>query len=141
MKAGKARRVVFDTNALISAAILPRSVSRKAFRHTLEHYRLVHSHATAGELHDVIHRRKFDRYFSGSEREEFLLLIARSSELLSVDIVIRDCPDPADNKFLELAVASGAGLIVSGDPHLRHMHPFRGITIATPAEFLDLPIF
>jgi uncharacterized protein len=72
MKADEARRVVFDTNALISAAILPRSISRKAFRHALEHYRLVHSHATASELHEVINRPKFDRYFSAGEREEFL---------------------------------------------------------------------
>ena len=33
VKAGEPGRVVFDTNALISAAILPRSISRKAFRH------------------------------------------------------------------------------------------------------------
>jgi uncharacterized protein len=57
---------------------------------------------------------------------------------LWVDAVINECPDAADNKFLELAVSCGASVIVSGDPHLRNMHPFRGITIATPAEFLGL---
>ncbi|TAN46596.1 MAG: putative toxin-antitoxin system toxin component, PIN family [Methylococcaceae bacterium] len=140
MKADDIRRVVFDTNALISAAILPDSISRKAFRHALRHYRLVHSHATAGELHTVINRPKFDRYFSAGEREEFLFFIARSSELMWVDTVIDECPDAADNKFLELAVASGSSVIVSGDPHLRDMHPFRNITIATPAEFLSFGV-
>lgn len=127
--------MVFDTNALISAAILPRSISRKAFRHALEHCRLVHSYATASELHQVINRPKFDRYFSAGEREEFLFFVARASELLPVDVVITECPDAADNKFLELAVSAAARIIVSGDPHLRTMHPFRGITIATPGVF------
>lgn len=39
-------RIVFDTNALVSAAILPESVSRWALLHAVEHFQLVHSRAT-----------------------------------------------------------------------------------------------
>jgi uncharacterized protein len=39
--------------------------------------------------------------------------------------------------ILELAVASKASCIVTGDKkHLIPLHPFRGIPILTPADFL-----
>lgn len=114
----KLPRIVFDTNALVSAAILPHSISRQAFVSAPRSFRLVHSPATWWELYEVIRRRKFDRYFSVGSREQFLVALARVSEFLDISTVIADCPDPADNKFLELAVGSGASLIVSGDGHL-----------------------
>jgi putative PIN family toxin of toxin-antitoxin system len=44
--------------------------------------------------------------------------------------------DPADNMFLECAVASGAQIIISGDEHLLSLKGFRGIPILSPNEFL-----
>jgi predicted nucleic acid-binding protein len=41
-----------------------------------------------------------------------------------------------DNKFLALAEAAEAELIVSSDAHLTDMHPWRGIPILPPAAFL-----
>ena len=49
---------------------------------------------------------------------------------------VTKCIDSKDNKFLELAIDGNARLLVSGDAHLRDMHPFRGIAILTPGEFL-----
>jgi predicted nucleic acid-binding protein len=49
---------------------------------------------------------------------------------------VSDCPDPNDNKFLALAAAAEAELIVASDPHLTNMHPWRGIPIIPPAPFL-----
>lgn len=131
-------RIVFDTNALISAAILPASVSRQALVRVPMHFQLVHSADTWWELSEVIARRKFDSYLSGDDRSEFLLALARISEFLATSVVVTDCPDPKDNKFLELAVAAGAAMIVSGDGHLRDMHPYRGIAILAPAQLLRL---
>jgi phosphoglycerate kinase len=37
------------------------------------------------------------------KRNEFILAISRSSEFIKTIISISDCPDPKDNKFLELA--------------------------------------
>ncbi len=37
---------------------------------------------------------------------------------------------------LAVPVDGNAQLLVSGDSHLRDMHPFRGIAIATPGEFI-----
>lgn len=129
-------RIVFDTNALVSAAILPKSVSRRALLHAAGNLQLVHSEATWRELSEVIGRKKFDRYLSADARSEFLLLMARISEIVQTSSSITDCPDPKDNKFLELAVDANAAIIVSGDGHLKNMHPFRGIAILAAADFI-----
>jgi putative PIN family toxin of toxin-antitoxin system len=46
--------------------------------------------------------------------------------------------DPDDDKFLECAVTGRARYLVTGDRHLRELDSFRGITIVTVGEFLEL---
>ena len=139
MKRDKLRRVVFDTNVLISAAILPNSVSRRALLYAIDHYQLVQSPETFSELSEVINRKKFDRYLPNPMRSEFLLLIGRISEFIKLTQTISDCTDPKDNKFLELAVESTARVIVSGDNDLLILHPYRKIAIESPSSFLQRP--
>ena len=47
-----------------------------------------------------------------------------------------DCRDPKDDKYLELALAAGADMIVSSDGDLLALHPWRGVRILRPAEYL-----
>jgi uncharacterized protein len=47
------------------------------------------------------------------------------------------CRDPRDDKFLELALAGRADLLLTGDADLLALHPFRGTAIVTPAAYLD----
>ena len=47
-----------------------------------------------------------------------------------------DCRDPTDNKYLELALAAQAATIVSSDQDLLAVHPWRGILIQRPADYL-----
>jgi predicted nucleic acid-binding protein len=49
-----------------------------------------------------------------------------------------DCRDPKDNKYLELALASGAETIVSSDNDLIVLHPWRGVKILGAADYLAL---
>jgi uncharacterized protein len=49
------------------------------------------------------------------------------------------CRDPKDDKYLELARAAGAAFIVSGDDDLLVLHPWRGVSILSPAAYLALP--
>ena len=49
---------------------------------------------------------------------------------------VRDCRDPTDNRYLELALAAGASAILTGDEDLLVLHPWRGIPVLRPAEFL-----
>jgi predicted nucleic acid-binding protein len=52
---------------------------------------------------------------------------------------VRECRDPKDDKYLALAAAGRADVIVSSDlRHLLSMHPWRGIPILSPADFLTL---
>lgn len=130
-------RIVFDTNALISAAILPNSISYRALKLAEAHYQLVMSHATWMEFHEVITRASLDRYFPSFEtRQDFILLISRSVEYVSVTSVITDCTDPKDNMLLELAVDGGAAILVSGDDDLKSMGHYRDIVILGTGDFL-----
>lgn len=129
--------IVLDTNILISAAILPASASARALLLALRNFQLVLSEATWDELRDVVARKKFNRYLTDEARNEFLGLIIRSSRFIESRTVVTDCVDPKDDKFLSLAIDAGAALIVSGDAHLRVLHPYRGISIHTASEFLE----
>ena len=74
---------------------------------------------------------------SDEARVAFLILLSQSSENIVVTTIINDCVDPKDNQFLSLAVDSGAKIIISSDPHLTNMNPYRDISIMSPREFIE----
>jgi putative PIN family toxin of toxin-antitoxin system len=51
---------------------------------------------------------------------------------------VKDCVDPKDNMILECALSGNADIILTGDDHLLRLHPWRGILILTPAQYLAL---
>jgi len=96
---------------------------------------------TLDELALVLERKKFDRYLDPESRRSFVALIRRSVHLFDVrdtDLAAVDppCRDPRDNQFLALAQVAGANVVVSSDDDLLVLHPWRGIPIMTPAQFL-----
>ena len=128
---------VFDTNALVSAALLSQSVPALAFFAASERGKIMLSQQTLAELGDVLQRKKLDRYLDRADREVFLAKLVHEATLIDVIEEIRACRDPKDDKFLALAVCGPATCIVSGDDDLLTLHPFRGIPIMTPTQFLD----
>jgi putative PIN family toxin of toxin-antitoxin system len=50
---------------------------------------------------------------------------------------VTDCADPDDNRILECALDAHAAVIVTGDGHLLKLHPYRGILVLTPRQFLE----
>ena len=88
------------------------------------------------ELDQVLRRPKFDKYLPEETRLEFLAKLVREAEVIETTETISDCRDPRDNKFLELAVSGQASHIISGDMDLLTLHPFRGIPILSPQDFL-----
>ena len=131
------RRIVVDTNVLISYLLNRHSTPGNAVRHILRKERILFSDATYAELDEKTALPKFASYFSGEERTVFLLLLERVSEFAVVVETIKECRDPNDDKFLSLALSRKAVAIVTGDKDLLVLHPFRGIRIITPAWFLD----
>jgi predicted nucleic acid-binding protein len=49
---------------------------------------------------------------------------------------VRAARDPEDDHILACTLTAGADIIVTGDHDLLVLHPFRGVDIVTPAEFL-----
>jgi uncharacterized protein len=131
-----ARRIVIDTGVLVSAAIRPASVPALAFEKALLHFDVCVSGGTLVELEAVFLRRKFNTYATLAQRKEFLNGYAQHVMRFDVKQQITDCADPKDNKFVALAHACEAELILASDPHLTGMHPWRGIPILPPAAFL-----
>jgi len=129
-------RFVFDTNAIISALLLPNSKPRQAFDRALERGKILVSVPVSIEINEVLSRKKFDRYLLENERRQFLATLVREAELVEITEEITDCRDPKDNKFLELAACGNADCIVSGDSDLLDLHPFRGIPTLQPEAFL-----
>jgi hypothetical protein len=131
-------RVVFDTNDVISAMLLPLSIPRRALDRAMREGRPLISAATTTELDEVIHLPKFDKYLSEEERIEFLTTLVHEAELVNIVETVTDCRDPRDNKILELAVSGRATHTVTGDSDLLVLHPFRGIIVVSPSAFLTL---
>ena len=130
-------RAVVDTNILVSALLFPGSKPSRAVRYVLEQGDVLASAETLLELHRVLQRKKFDRYVRPASRLAFLESLARSVVLVLPWERITACPDPADNKFLEVAVWGEADVIITGDVALLDLHPFRGVPILTPSAFLE----
>jgi putative PIN family toxin of toxin-antitoxin system len=129
-------RIVLDTNTLVSAYLFPSSIPGQALDIVLAKHRLLMSFELASELTDVMRREKFDCILSLQRRDELVASTVRESDFQVVSTVIKACRDTRDNKVLELAVDGRASAIVTGDADLLVMHPFRGIAILTPRDFL-----
>jgi uncharacterized protein len=134
-------KIIFDTNVLLSAVFSPNSVTGKAFDKGFLMGNVICSSDTLSELIEVFSRPKFDKYISAEKRKYFVEdFIAAAIPIITERFETAICRDPKDEKFLELAVASNADYIVSGDKDLLVLNPFRHTLILTPREFLDLPI-
>lgn len=129
-------RFVFDANAIVSASLLQESTSAKAFYLAIDSGTILLSEITLREIRDVLGREKFDRYITQGKRIRFLSTLIRDVELIETAIQIQECRDPDDDKYLELAIAGNADVIVSGDKDLLILDPFQGIPIVRPDEFL-----
>ena len=139
----KNRRVVIDTNTLISAVIIPKSIPAQALKKAFEHYVICISEETEQELVEVISRPKFDKYFLDNTftRESFLRVFLDSCIRVTPRLQVQDCRDPKDDKFLSVALEAKAVMLVTGDKKdLLSMHPYKDVSIITAREFLSLPI-
>ena len=130
-------RIVADTNLLVSRLLLPQSVPARAVRKAVDEGQLLVSDATLGELADVLSRAKFDPYVTLEDRQDFIRVLNRVAERVIVTAPIKACRDPKDDKFLEVALNGEANLILTGDRDLLALHPFRGVDILSPREYLE----
>lgn len=128
-------RVVLDTNVFISAALKQDSVPALVVLGAEKSHVVLKSIPTERQLFDVLARPYFAPLIDVKARA-WLRGIMAGAELVGIVKRIAACRDRTDDKFLELAVSGRADVIVSGDADLLDLHPFRGVPIVMPAEFL-----
>lgn len=130
--------IVFDASALVSAALKADSLPARALLHADETDVFALSSAVETEIVGVLGRPKFAQAIP-RERREFILTVLRQRAVWFEPAArVTDCRDPKDDKYLELALAAGAGIIVSSDDDLLILHPWRSVLILRPAEYLAL---
>lgn len=135
-------RVVFDTSVLVGAALRPGSVPHQALVQALARCDVCASVPTWLELERVMQRERLDRYLPRDERLAFVGLLRASMHFFPVTHADEDalrpaCRDPLDNKFLALVQVCRADVLVSSDEDLLVLHPWCGVPVLTPREFLS----
>ena len=130
-------RVVLDTNVFVSAVLFRGPASA------------MHAAWTAGQFVPLVSRPVLDEYVRvlaypkfGLTEEEIGWLIRREllrwAEPVNVSTRVAAVQkDPADNRFLELAVDGRVDFLTSGDSHLLDLGSWQGIPILTVRGFLD----
>jgi putative PIN family toxin of toxin-antitoxin system len=131
------QHIVLDTNVIVSAFLFPQSIPGRILDGVLVRHRLLMSISVAAELMDVLRRDKFDFYLSLERRDELVASLIRDCDLVETSTTITACRDARDNAVLELAVDGAAAAIVTGDADLLMLHPFQGISILSPSDFLS----
>src|SRR5207302_5838612 len=90
------------------------------------------------EIREVFSRPKLLRLVGERRLAEIIALMLADAHFVSPMANVRACRDPADDKYLDLAVAADAYAIVTGDRDLLSMSPWRGIRIMNAAEYVAL---
>ncbi|MBU0461308.1 MAG: putative toxin-antitoxin system toxin component, PIN family [Nanoarchaeota archaeon] len=132
-------KAVLDTNVFVSGNFWEKGPSGKVLDAWRDgKFAVVSSIFLVEELIRVLNDFKIQ---AGRSRiEEIRKTILDNSlmvDRLAVSVeVVKD--DPSDNKFLEAAIAGGAGFVVSQDKHLLKIKEYAGIRIITPSHFLEI---
>lgn len=134
-------RVVIDTNVFVSSLLSTKGNPRKVIDlWRFERISLCLSKEILAEYFAVLGRLGMADEPEGKELVELFEKRYNQVFVASPAVVSVIKEDPADNKFLECAVAADAKYIVSGDRHLLSLKVFKGTRILQPTEFLKLKL-
>ena len=134
----KVRRVVLDTNVLVSALLFTGELSK-----IVELWQ-------QGEVVPLISRETFDELRAVLGYPKFSLAPEEIQSIIENEILpyfevvgIKEnvrgvCRDPEDDKFLACALSRAAHFILSGDKHLTDLKSYKTIRIIKASEFLRL---
>jgi len=141
-KPKKVRRVVLDTNVLVSALLFTGGLSKIA------------ALWQKGEFIPLVSRETFDELKAVLEYPNFSLSPEEVQTIIEDEILpyfevveIREnvrgvCRDPGDDKFIACAVSASADFLVSGDKDLTDLKRYKTVKIIRPSEFLRmLPVW
>jgi len=121
---------------VVSAALRENSVPERALLRAEETDVFALSAEVDAEIAEVLSRPRFAAAISAVRRMRILDILRGEAVWFSPSERVTDCRDDKDNKYLELALASGTDAIVSGDADLLVLHPWRGVRMLRPADYL-----
>ena len=131
------KRVVFDTNILVSALVFPGGRGEAALRRIIEQAdQLLLSRPIVDELLDVL-SRKFAR--DAEELSHVAVFVTELAVVVAPKRRLRVVKDDPDNRILECAVTGRAEVIVTGDKALLALKHYEKIRILTLREYLGTP--
>lgn len=134
------KRIVLDTNLLISYLIKANSPVGHVVDHVLKHHSILYSEASLLELVRKVSSTKLRRYFTEPEGIQLVLLLEQVAEFVEVKTTVTACRDPKDNIFLALAYDGDADMLLTGDKDLLVLNSFRNIPIIRPTDYAGLNI-
>ncbi len=137
-KQEKVKRVVLDTNVLVSALIFKGALSRLVELWRKGEMIPVISKETFEELTTVLQYPKFslskDEIKSVIEHE-----ILPYFEVIEVVKAVKGvCRDPGDDKFISCALSASADCIVSGDKDFCDVRQYKTVKIINTSDFLKM---
>jgi putative PIN family toxin of toxin-antitoxin system len=130
--------VVVDASTVVSAALIRNSPPEQAIRLARAVDVICVSDAVTDEIGAVLARPKFRAAITEARRREILEILMAGSRRYAPQLRVNDCRDPKDNKYLELALASGAAFLITGDADLLSLDPWRGVRICGAAEYIAI---
>lgn len=131
------RRVVFDTNVLVSALAFPGGRGEAALLRIIDETdQLVLSRPIVDELLEVL-ARKFAR--DAEELAHVAVFVTELALIVAPKRRLRVVQDDPDNRILECAVAGRAEVIVTGDKALLALKLYGKIRILSLREYLGAP--
>lgn len=132
------RRVVFDTNILVSALVFPGGQGEAALRRIVEQTdQLVLSRAIVDELLDVL-ARKFAR--DAEELAHVAVFVTELAVMVAPKRRLRVVRDDPDNRILECALTGRADVLVTGDKALLALKSYRTVQLLSLREYLETSV-
>jgi len=129
--------VVLDTNVLVSGVLKPYSPAASILRMLVEGViQPAYDLRILAEYREVLSRPKFS--FDREVVKPLLDQIEEEGVLISTSPLKSPLPDPADEPFLEVAVAAAAAALVTGNRRHFPRRSYGAVKILSPSEFLDM---
>ncbi len=129
-------KYVLDVNVLVSAALIKNSLPGLSLQKAISNGIILLSDETLNELKRTLNKSKLKKYITKKDKYILISRLISKASFIEITQKINECRDPKDNKYLELALSGNADCIITGDKDLLVLHPFRGIPIITPKDFL-----
>ncbi|MBI3179187.1 MAG: putative toxin-antitoxin system toxin component, PIN family [Deltaproteobacteria bacterium] len=129
-------RVVVDTNVIVSALLGSPNAQAILVAFRDGHLQLVTTRELVDEMGRVLTRPKLATVVDAGEAKRVRRLVLRRASIVTATSNVSICGDPKDNVILAAAIAGRAAAVVTGDNDLLVLHPYEGIDIIKPADFL-----